>query len=246
MNKYSILSSLFPTSGGNVVSQPALPGLQTSMQVNSLIQQTLVGPNNSLQSLQSNIQQAQSQLQQLKNKINEAGGNSSDGELPDFKPNNQKVKSFLNRLEYGTNLQSTRGNTIVPASSQIGLSLGYKLNDRSVIGVGVASSIAWGKDIRHVALSYSGASIRSYLDWQMKGSFWLSGGYELNHQQIFTRIEQLKELNTWQQSGLIGISKKYQVSKKFKGNLSLLWDYLSYSQIPRTQPLIFRFGYSLK
>jgi hypothetical protein len=247
MNKYSILGSLFQTSGSSAIAtnQPVLPGAQTRTQVNALIQQAIAGPNNSMQVLQSNIQQAQGQIQQLKNRINEAGG-SSDDELPAFRPNTQKVKSFWNRLELGSNLQSTRSNNWIPSATQIGLSAGYKLNDKSIIGMGIAGSIGWGKDIRHIAMSFEGTSARSYLDWKIKRTFWISAAFEMNYRQAFTRIEQLRMLNAWQQSGLIGICKKYQVSKKFKGRMSLLWDYLSYQQIPRTQPLIFRFGYSIK
>jgi hypothetical protein len=247
MQKYSILGAIFPMSNntGNPVTQAGEAGLQTSAQVTNLIQQTVAGPNNAMQVVQQNRQQAQDQLQQLKNKVN-AMGNSSDGELPNFRPNNQRVKNFWRRLEVGTNLQSTRSSSWLPAATQLGLSAGYKLNDRSVIGVGMAGSIGWGNNIRHVALSYEGVGARSYLDWKLKGSFWLSAGYEMNYRSTFTRVDQLQTLNAWQQSGLIGISKKYQVSKKIKGSMNLLWDCLSYTQIPRTQPVVFRLGYSLK
>jgi hypothetical protein len=246
MAKYSILASIFPgplpasPNGGGV----SAPRLQTNAQINNLIQQTAGGVNG-LQALQSNIQQAQSQIQQLKNKVI-SKGQGADEELRGFRPNQQRVKSFWDRWELGTNLQSTRSNAWLPSATQIGLSAGYKLNDRSVIGLGMAGSLGWGKSINHIIVSYEGVGARSYCDWKIKGSFWLSAGYELNYRSPFTRIEQLNILNDWQQSGLIGISKKYQVSKKLKGSMSLLWDYLSYSQVPRTQPIVFRFGYSLK
>ncbi|MBO9205412.1 MULTISPECIES: hypothetical protein [Niastella] len=242
MARYSILGSLFTGSSYNT-NTPALPGLQSSAQVNSLIQQT-TGANN-LQALQSNLQQAEPQIQQLKNKIN-IMGRGADGELPNFRPNQQRVKSFWNRWELGTNLQSTPGNAWLPSATQTGLSAGYKLNDRSVIGVGIAGNIGWSKSVRHIVVSYEGLGARSFVDWKLKGSCWLSAGYEMNYRSAFTRIEQLNRLNKWQQSGLVGISKKYQVSKKLKGSLSLLWDYLSYSQLPRTQPLVFRYGYNIK
>ncbi|PQV55852.1 hypothetical protein CLV53_1472, partial [Sediminibacterium magnilacihabitans] len=83
-----------------------------------------------------------------------------------------------------------------------------------------------------------------YLDVKYKGSIWITGGYELNYQQSFSKIEQLKNLDAWQRSGLVGLTKKYRIGKK-KGNLQLLWDFLSYSQVPQTQPLKFRIGYLL-
>ncbi len=191
------------------------------------------------------MQQAQGQLQQLKNKINEMG-NGSDDELPNFRPNHEKVKSFWHRCEVSTNIQSTRSNIWVPAATQLGLSLGYKLNDQSVIGLGMSGSIGWGKDIKHIVVSYEGASGRTYVDYKLRGSFWISGGYELNYRASFNHIEQLKNMSVWQPSGLIGLCKKYQAGKKFKGRMSVLWNFLSYQQIPRTQAFIFRFGYSIK
>lgn len=245
--KNSIVATLFGGSlpGPNSVQRVALPGLQTSMQVNEIIQQT-IGRSSNLQALQSNVQNAQDQLLQLKNKINSSGQSDGDADMPDFRRNHQRVKSFWNRWELGTNLQSTRRNEWLPAATQIGLSAGYKLNDRSIAGVGMSGSIAWGKSIKHIVTSYEGVGVRSFFDWKLKGSFWLSGGYELNYRSAFNRIEQLNKLSEWQQSGLIGVSKKYKVSKKLKGSMNLLWDYLSYTQTPRTPPIVFRFGYSLK
>ncbi|MBK9381709.1 MAG: hypothetical protein IPN39_10305 [Chitinophagaceae bacterium] len=56
----------------------------------------------------------------------------------------------------------------------------------------------------------------------------------------------LQNYSSWQQSGLIGISKTVPVKSKFfkKTSLKLLWDFLSYQQVPRTQPVIFRIGYN--
>jgi len=57
----------------------------------------------------------------------------------------------------------------------------------------------------------------------------------------------LKQLQYWTRSGLIGVQKTVSMkSKVFKQTtLALLWDFLSYQQVPQTQPLIFRIGYSL-
>jgi hypothetical protein len=44
----------------------------------------------------------------------------------------------------------------------------------------------------------------------------------------------------------VGLSKKYKLKGKMKGEMKLLWDFLSYQQVPRSQPIVFRIGYSLK
>jgi hypothetical protein len=119
---------------------PSLAGLQTRAQVNTLIQnQVAAGGPGAQQQFSQNLQSAQSQLQQLKDKINKWGGESSDDIMPEgFKPNNQKTKSFFQRLEFGTDFQAQRAQYMFPITTDIGLSVGYKLNDKSIIGVGAS------------------------------------------------------------------------------------------------------------
>jgi len=251
MRKYSLLATLFPMpdNADNAINAANLTGLQTRVQINSLIQTTVgSGGPNAMQQIQRNIAQAQSQLTNLKNKIAYNSYSNSDDqmEMPDFKVNTQRLKSLWNRWELGTNIQSTRNNNWLPATTQLALSAGFKINDGATIGLGIAGSIGWGKDIRHMVLSYEGFGGRSYFDYKLKGSIWFSSGYEMNYRSAFTKIEQLSVLSAWQQSGLVGITKKYKVSKTVKGNISLLWDFLSYEQVPRTQAILFRIGYSIK
>jgi hypothetical protein len=253
MRRNSQLASLFRLPGDpNDPTQAAnLAGLQTRAQVNNLIQNQLAagGPNAQAQ-FRQNLQDAQSQLSQLKDKIIKAGGaggSSSELDMPDgFKPNPEKTKSFWKRVELGTNIQSQRSRGLLPASSDIGLSLGYKLNPNSIIGIGTSYKLGWGKDIRHIKISHQGLSLRSFIDYKLKGSFWLTGGYELNYQSGFSDFNELKDLSRWQPSGLIGVSKVVSLQSKLlkKTKLMLLWDMLSYRQKPRTQAVLFRVGYN--
>jgi hypothetical protein len=251
MAKNSMLASLFrmPGDPNDPTYIASLAGLQTRVQVNNLIQQQITagGPNAQAQ-FQQNFQAAQAQLQQLKDKVLKFGGGSSDAELPDFKPNNQKTKSFLQRLEYSANMQSQNATNYFPVTSDIGLSAGYKINDKSIIGIGASYKLGWGRGWDNIRLSSQGFGIRCYIDWKLKGSFWISGGYEQNYRSAFRDFYQLKDMNSWQQSGLIGISKVISVKSKLfkKTSTKLLWDFLSYKQVPRTQPIIFRIGYNLK
>jgi len=252
MKKNSMLASLFrmPGDPNDPTYIASLAGLQTRTQVNNLIQQQIAsgGPNAQAQ-FQQQIQQAQAQLQQLKNKVTQFGGGSSDDIMPQgFKPNDQKAKSFLKRLEYGTNIQTQKAQYFFPITSDLGLSIGYKLNEKSVIGVGASYKLGFGHGWNNIKLSQEGAGLRSYVDWKLKGSFWISGGYEANYRTAFNNIAQLRGLNAWQQSGLVGLSKVIAVKSKFfkKTKLQALWDFLSYQQLPRTQPIVFRVGYNLK
>ncbi len=250
LRKNSMLASLFslpqtPSEGGGLNS---LAGLQTRVQVNNLIQQQIAsGGPNAQQQFQQNMQAAQSQLNELKNKILKAGGGSSDANMPEgFKPNNQKSKTFLQRLEYSANIQSQKSTAFFPVTSDIGLSMGYKINDRSVIGIGASYKLGWGRGWDHIKITHEGVGLRSYADIKLKGSFWISGGYEQNYRTAFNDFAQLRNSSSWQQSGLLGLSKVVAVKSKLfkKTSVKLLWDFLSYRQVPRTQPILFRVGYN--
>ena len=244
--QHSELAGLFRLPD-NYGTPQSLAGLQTRASVQSLIQERVAaGGPNAQAMLQQNIQEAQKQMNQLKDKINQLGGMGSDGDIPDFKPNNQKTKSFLQRLEYGTNLQSTRSSDFFPTTTDLGLSVGYKLNDKSTIGVGASYKVGWGKDIRNIAVSSQGVGFRSFADVKLKGSFYASGGFEYNYQKPFNSLQQINNLDDWQQSGLVGVSKIVSLKSKMfkKTKLQLLWDFLSYQQVPRTQALKFRVGYA--
>jgi hypothetical protein len=96
-------------------------------------------------------------------------------------------------------------------------------------------------------MSSQGAGLRSFVDIQAKKTFYLSGGFEYNYQPIIGTLLKISDLNNWSKSGLIGVSKVVSMkSKVFKSTkIQLFWDFLSYYQMPRTQPFVFRVGYSL-
>lgn len=251
MRNNSQLASLFrlPGDPNDPTAIASLAGLQTRAQVNSLVQQQIAagGPNAQAQFSQ-NMQQAQSQLNELKNKLNKFGnGGGGDLDMPEgFKPNGQRTKSFFQRIEVGANIQSQKSNGYFPVTSDIGLSAGYKLNDNSIIGVGASYKMGWGQNIRNIKITHQGIGLRSFIEWKLKGSFWLAGGYEMNYRNGFSRIAELRDRNAWQESGLIGVSKVVDVRSKIlkKTKVQLLWDMLSGKQLPKTSAIVFRIGYA--
>jgi hypothetical protein len=255
--KNSALASLFRLPDDpNQIGGASLAGLQTraSIQqdlINRFGAAALVPPSGGgTGMLQQNMQQAQGQLNQLKDKVLKSGGggNSEDIMPEGFKKNDQKTKSFLKRLEYGTNIQTQKATNYFPVTSDLGLTVGYKLNDKSVIGIGASYKLGLGRGWNNIRISNQGAGIRSFIDWKLKGSFWVSGGYEQNYKTVFSRIAQLQDQSGWQQSGLLGLSKTVSVKSKFfkKTKMQLLWDFLSYQSIPRNQPILFRVGYNIR
>ena len=246
IKKNGMLANLFGTPG-NYGSPLSMNGLQTKDQIQQILQNQVIptglGSNNQLE---SNFQIGQTQLNQLKDRVTKMGAGSEDLDMPDFNKNQQKTKSFLDRLEYGINFQTTKNNYFYPVTIDVGLSAGYKLDDKKIIGVGASYNLGMGTGIDHIKVTSNGISLRSFIDVKVKGTLFVSGGFEYNYQQPFSNFNQIRRLYDWTQSGLIGLSKIVSFNSKFlkKTKVQFLWDFLSYRQIPQQTPFKFRIGYS--
>src|SRR6185312_3598648 len=246
MKANSMLGGLFNVPG-SYGSPQAISGLQTKSQVAQLIQgQVSTGGAGGASTLQSNLQSAQGQLDTYKSKLSQLGTGNGDMDMRNFKPNDQKTKTFWKRLEYGADFQTTRNNYYFPMVTDFGLSLGYKLGHNNVIGVGASYKLGWGNGIQHIAFTNEGVGLRSFLQIGIKGSFSATGGFEYNYTTPFTSYQQLKQIEYWTKSGLIGVTKTVSLKNRVfkKTSVSLLWDFLSYQEVPKTQPILFRIGYN--
>jgi ATP-dependent protease HslVU (ClpYQ) peptidase subunit len=224
-----------------------LVGLQTRDQVQQLMNgQISAGGAGGMAAFQSNLETAHDQLDQFKDKLAKLGGGSGDIDMPDFKPNNQKTKSLMQRLELGINLQTTRANSYFPSTTALGISLGYLVSNKTTIGIGGSYSLGWGSGINHIHFSNQGISFRSFIDFKIGKTLYISGGFEENFVTPFTNWTQLQTQSMWQRSGLIGLSKMVSLPGKVvkKTKVSILWDFLSYYQIPPSQAFVFRVGYN--
>jgi hypothetical protein len=246
MNKNSELASLFNSS--NVYSNPvAIQGMQVRLDIQESLQQRFTGAGvNPDQMLNQQIQTAKSELEKLKQKAQEFGSLSSEDDMPDFKGklNSQKTKSLKNRIEYGSNIQFTKSNNVIPTATDLALSIGYKLSDQFIIGVGLAGKLGLGRGFDNIRLTPEGYSVRSFIDWRLKGNFFVTGGYEQNRMTNINPSLFSYTINNIQQTAVLGLSRKYKVSKKITGKMSLLYDFLAKQHNPGTQSVLLRFGYN--
>ena len=243
MQQNSQLSTLFGQPGGRAAGAN-IAGLQTRASVQALIQERVVsGGPNAEQAVQQNLQQAQNEMNKLKDKLSSSLNNGSPADMPGFKPNMQKTKTFAQRVEFGSNLQFFKSSSLMPTTTDIGLSVGYKLNDKSIIGIGASYKLGMGS-IAHINLSNEGAGIRSYTDWKLKKQFYISGGFEMNYLSNPV-TSYLLPVQAWQQSALLGISKKISIKSRWskETKIQLLYDFLSQQHLPVSQPVLFRVGY---
>jgi hypothetical protein len=252
----SMLASLFGSPSPAASGNASLAGLQTRASVNAIIQNRIsVGGPNAAAQISANMQAAQAELTKLKDKILKAGSSSRvEGEdgLPSFKKSEVKSKNFKQRIEIGSNFQFGRPNRYTGSQADVGLSVGYKLNDKSLVGIGFSYKLNYGA-IDNFYVQHGGVGVRSFVDYKIKKQFFVSGGLEMNYNNSFKNFAELRNTNgttgignTWQSSGLIGISKKINMKTKLvKGTkLQLLYDMLYNTHVVPTQPVVFRVGYN--
>lgn len=239
MQKHSQLASLFNLPSGGDVSQ-SLEGLQTRAQVEQLIQQRIGSGPNAGAAVSQQMAEARSRFDELKSKFPDL---DNAAEMPDFKPNEMKTKSFLQRLEFGSNIQFQRSNKFFPTTGDLAGQAAYKFHKNGSAGIGLSYKLGMGTGFDNIRFTSQGMGIRSFIDWKLKGTFFLNGGYEQNYQPDYASLPDGIG-QPWTSSGLIGISKKYKVSSKLKGNVIVLFDFLYNQHIPRTDPVKVRMGYN--
>jgi hypothetical protein len=244
MSRNSILSSLFRMPDGEADQDTKVPeGLQTRESVSAGINEKLGRlVKHTSTSAQNEFEGGRSKLAEERSKYlfdMTLSGNSAGISSESTSSSKMPLKK---RFVFDLNFQTHRESVI---TTDLGLAVGYKLNQRSTLGIGAAYKLGLGKSIEHLSLSHQGLSVRSYIDWKVKNGISITGGYEMNLIDAIRKIDQLKDRSAWQQSGLVGLTKTIVngpgILKSTK--LQILWDFLSYQQIPRAQPLVFRIGY---
>jgi len=245
MNQNGFLAGLLSVPAGYGTDQ-GLVGLQSRDQVLALVNsQVGQGGSAGTAAIQTSLNTAQEDITKLQNKLSSLGGGSGDMDMPDFAPNHQRTKTLWHRLDYGMNLQTQQSYYYFPTTTDIGFSVGYKISDKSTFGLGISYKVGWGSSFRDINISSQGAGLRSFIDIRAKKSFYLTGGFEYNYQPIDNSTK-INDPHNWTRSGLAGVSKIVSMKTKiFKSTkLQLLWDFLSYYQMPRQQPIKFRVGYN--
>jgi hypothetical protein len=240
LQRNSRLAGLFNLSGSAGTAQ-SLEGLQTRSQVDQLIQQRIGISPSAQQAVSQQMEQARTHFNDMKSKFPEL---DNAGDMPDFKPNPMKTKSLLQRLEFGGNVQFQKSSRYYPTTTDIAGQAGYKFHKNGSAGIGISYKLGMGRGWDDIAFSHQGIGLRSFVDWKLKGTFFLNGGFEQNYLSAFAHVAQLTSWNGWQGSALLGISKKYKISAKLKGNIMVLYDFMASRNVPATNALKVRMGYN--
>lgn len=243
--KYSELAKLFPSTESPMGNMTSIPGLQQRDQLMEHIKTAMGGTSfDPIQLLQTSQQGGQQQnpitqaTQSLQKKINATS--TRDYEDPGY-----KGLSFTQRIFLQTNVQSSSGNRWLPSHTSFAIGSGYMINPKAQLSVEVVWRMGWGQPIKNIHITHQGFGLRSFLDWKVKGQWWITGSYEKNYYPSYQQIAVASNEHGWRNSALMGISKTMAIKskgmKKFK--MQLLYDFLAPSQTPYTSPWKYRMGY---
>jgi hypothetical protein len=222
---------------------PVVSGLQQRYSVEQVMQSVSASSANAQQLMHRQVRQGMRDALQVKQKFTNRR-KVDEGELGGFTVNSQRKKSFWQRLEYSTDLQFGRSIRYLPAIADISLQASYRLNDQGSLGIGTVYKVGLGEGWSRIRFTHQGIGFRSTLNWKLKGSFYVQGNAEMNYMSAFNSYDQLKAFNKWQQAGLLGVAKRYTLSKKIKGTFQVLYDFLHKAHIPHTQGIIIRKAYN--
>lgn len=245
--KNSQIASMFGINGTNTnaASNGSIP--ITGLQGRTQISQTLAQYGLSTPTIPQNgvMPDLSSPFEALKQKILQVGISGSQDLFTTTDKASHPRKAFFRHFELGINFQTNRSRNGFPARADMGISIGYKLNQQTVIGIGGAYKLGIGESIQKINLSNEGIELRSFADVKVKKSFWATAGYELHHYKAFRSIADISKYNLWQRSVLIGISKKIQLGSKKSAKMQILWEPLSFPANTISSPIKFRIGYQL-
>jgi hypothetical protein len=241
LEQHSQLASLFGLPL-NFNENRSIEGLQTRTQVEQLISQRVGSSPDARQAVSQQIDVARSTFDELKSKFPQL---DNAGEMPEFKPKGMKTKTLWQRLKPGGNLQFQKSSRYFPTIADIAVQLAYKFHENGSLGAGISYKLGIGSGWNNVAFSHRGIGFRSFIDWKLKSSFYVNGGYEAGSNSSFKNIQELRNWNGWQYSALLGLSKKYRVNAKLKGNLIVFYDFLAPRQLPKSNNIKVRLGYTL-
>ena len=245
MQQYGELSAVF-----NNNSSQDLSGLQTRAEVNGLI-------NGQMTSFGAKGKELVSQkIEETKELLSDALGKcpviSEASSVPDFKPNNQKTKTLLQRIEFGIDMQINRKTQKLPTSASMGFNVGYKLTDKASFGAGVSTNLNIGSNWKHPDPNAEQLCFRSFAEYNIAKEFYLRGGWERQFTQTISNIDYLNQNGFYRESALLGISRKLSLpgkmpfmKKPMNGRVILMYDFLHNRHLPETPAIIFRIGYNI-
>lgn len=247
--KYSLTGGLFAIKKAG---SDNLDGLQTRADVQLAIKEKCQFSGVDGKSLLS------AQIQAAKNKLAQMRGEYSSpdqsAEFNGLNLNTIRSKTFLQRVEFGTNIKFSKATNMFPVRSEVMILMGYRISDNSSAGIGVTHWLGLGSGFNNISLTHQGLGLNSYVKVKMTHGFYLQSGWEQNYFSRYLLPGSTLTASNRKNSALLGLSKQTNIGKSFlkgkwgkdrKGGstISLLYDFLYRQALPKTEAVKLRFGY---
>jgi len=169
------------------------------------------------------LKQSKQSLNRLKN-INK----------PTFHVNPMRGMPFSKRIEKQWNFQTNRATIDGrPAMLQFSAMAGFKHTPKLIYGAGIATSIGLGQNWNNIRFSFEGLGVRTFAEWQWQYGIGAYAGYErMFKQATFIKTNETTpqvnqnahNTNTYNESILIGLTKRYRINDKMNGSVQVLFD----------------------
>lgn len=153
---------------------------------------------------------------------------------PSFRVNPMRGLPFSKRIEKQWNFQTNRATVDgTPAMLQLSAMTGFKHTPNLTYGAGIATCIGLGRNWNNIKFSFEGLGLRTFAEWQWQCGIGAYAGYELmfkqasfikNSEAVPALKENIHNTNTYNESILIGLTKRYRINDKMNGSIQLLYD----------------------
>jgi hypothetical protein len=225
---------------------PAKPQDPAKMQPRQFVQQMMRNQANSIdaeptQLIQETKKKGSNLLGELSEKATSIGVLDNAAQVPLFTPNPYKTKSFRERIDVGFDLQFDSRTRFYPASGVAGAQVSFNFDPK--LSVGLSANYRFGMgEIKHVRFSHAGAGYGIFANYKVWKGLGLQAGYEHNW-RAETEMNETLYATGWYSSALAGLTWEYDIKKRLKGSIGVLYDFLYKKHSPQSNAVLWRMGW---
>jgi hypothetical protein len=186
------------------------------------------------------LKEAQASFSKSKKLYKDA--NSLSAAVKKNQVNAMEGKSFGQRLVPGITFQAYNRSVY---TMDWGLQLGYRFTGRLTTGIGGTYRTGFSKSYESFIKGLNVYGGRVYTDFLVRKGFFLHGEFEmLNTGDFVTRTAEIPDAAVWGSN--VGIGKQYNLSKRIKGSIIVLYRLEFNGHLPEQSKVNLRMGFDLK
>lgn len=227
---------------------PAKPQDQSKMQPKQLVQQMMqsqaafIDPD-AMKLISEAKKKGSDLLGELSQSATSIGNLDNATQVPRFRPNPYKTKSFWQRIDAGFGLQFDRRKFNLPASGTAGVQVSFNFSQHWSAGLLANYRFGMG-EIKNIRFSHAGAGYGAFANYKVWKGLGVQAGFERNWREAVKSGENSHPA-TWTSSALAGLTWEYSIGKKAKGTVGVFFDALYKQHTPQTNAVLWRMGWKM-